>query len=93
MTGILPVIGQSRNRNYLYPSSPFTESEKKYADFTYLDNNQNLTKLLMEFGFLRDAQTWLSNPPTYHLEVKSTSESCNEPFYMSNNQLKKVSCL
>jgi hypothetical protein len=77
----------------VYPNSPFTGSEKEHADFTYPDTNGGLTKLLTEFGFLRDIQIWSSNPPTYHLEVKSTSESCNEPFYMSNNQVDKVSCL
>ncbi|KAF8854837.1 hypothetical protein BDZ45DRAFT_693078 [Acephala macrosclerotiorum] len=79
----------SRNRNHVYPNSPFRGSEKKYADFTYPDTNGDLTKLLTKF-FLRDVQTWSSNPPTYHLEVKSTSESCNEPFYMSNNQVDKA---
>ncbi|KAH6668745.1 hypothetical protein B0J14DRAFT_518033 [Halenospora varia] len=80
----------SRNRNYLYPQSRFTDSEKKYADFTYLDTNEDLTKLLVKFGFLRNVQGWSSSPPTYHLEVKSTSESYNEPFYMSNNQVDKA---
>jgi hypothetical protein len=28
--------------------------------------------------------------PTYHLEIKSTIEKCDEPFYISNNQVKKV---
>ncbi|KAL5344927.1 hypothetical protein ACLOAV_009880 [Pseudogymnoascus australis] len=80
----------SRNRNYLHPNSPFTDSEKDYADFTYSDTDGSLTELLVKFGFLHDVETWLSNPPRYHLEVKSTSESCSEPFYMSNNQVGKV---
>ncbi|KAG4432653.1 hypothetical protein IFR05_011856 [Cadophora sp. M221] len=79
----------SRNRNHEYPQSPFADSEKDYADFTYPDNDGELTKLLSNFLSL-DVRKWSSNPPTYHLEVKSTSEGCNEPFYMSNNQMQKA---
>ncbi|PVH86308.1 hypothetical protein DL98DRAFT_650337 [Cadophora sp. DSE1049] len=79
----------SRNRNNEYPQSPFVDSEKDYADFTYPDNDGELTKLLGNF-LSHDVRKWSSNPPTYHLEVKSTSEGCNEPFYMSNNQMQKA---
>ena len=50
-----------------------------------------MTKLLSEMDF-KIADNWArsSKPPTYHLEVKSTTEKCEEPFYMSNNQVDKV---
>lgn len=64
--------------------------EGDYADFTYLDTNEDLTKLLVKFGFIRDVEGWSSSPPTYHLEVKSTSNSYDEPLHMSNNQVKMV---
>lgn len=82
----------SRNRNHIYPNSPFTGKEKEYSDFTYPDSNGELTKLLTKF-FPHDIGIWSRNLPTYHLEVKSTSESCKEPFYMSTNQFDKVLCL
>jgi hypothetical protein len=70
---------------------PFTERERDYADFTYIDSEWTLTKLLSETEF-KITDTWprSSKPPTYHLEVKSTTEKCEEPFYMSNNQVEKV---
>jgi hypothetical protein len=70
---------------------PFTEQERDYADFTYTDSEWALTKLLPEMGFkMADAWSRSATAPTYHLEVKSTTERCEEPFYMSNNQVEKV---
>ena len=64
--------------------------EGDFADFTYHDSNGKLTELLTTLGFIRDTENWSQRPPIYHLEVKSTSEPCNEPFFMSNNQMEKV---
>lgn len=70
---------------------PFTELEKDYADFTYVDSGWALTTLLSQMGFkMTDAWPQSEKAPTYHLEVKSTTEKCDEPFYMSNNQVEKV---
>jgi hypothetical protein len=80
----------SRNRNSLFPNDPFDGREKDFADFTYPDSNGKLTSLLAEHGFIRTPGFWSNNPPTYHLEVKSTTEACAEPFFMSNNQVDKV---
>lgn len=66
--------------------------ERDFADFTYFDSKGALTRLLLDSG-LKIAQGWLVNfdkPPTYHLEIKATTEKCSEPFYMSNNQVEKV---
>jgi hypothetical protein len=81
----------SRSRNQMYPNSPFVEREKDFADFTYPDTSRKLTELLMAHGSLQNASHWLSSPITYHLEVKSTPELFSEPFYISNNQVNKVS--
>lgn len=65
--------------------------EGDFADFTYQDTSGKLTELLATNGFIHDVENWSESPPKYHLEVKSTPEPCNEPFYMSNNQVEKVS--
>ena len=80
----------SRNRNQIYPNNPFVGQEGDFADFTYQDTGGKLTELLTTLGFIHNAETWSQRPPIYHLEVKSTTEPCNEPFYMSNNQVEKV---
>lgn len=81
----------SRNRNNA-GRSRFTGSEKDYADFTYIDSEGDLTRLLLGNG-LSIARDWLESleqAPKYHLEVKATSGRCDETFYMSNNQVKMV---
>jgi hypothetical protein len=65
--------------------------EGAFADFTYQDTNGKLTEILTTHGFICDVETWLESPPIYHLEVKSTSGPCKEPFHMSNNQVTMVS--
>jgi hypothetical protein len=65
--------------------------EGDFADFTYQDINGQLTEILTTHGFICDVETWLESPPIYHLEVKSTSGPCKEPFHMSNNQVTMVS--
>lgn len=74
----------------MYPEALFRASERDYADFTYRDVHGGLSRLLLRYGFIQDVRHWLTNPPTYHLEVKSTTATCNEPFFMSNNQVEKV---
>ena len=81
----------SNNRNQAFPDKPaFTGKEKEHADFTYKDDQGILTRLLMDKG-LNNGDELLKNPPTYHLEVKSTKGPCDEPFFMSDNQLKMAS--
>ncbi len=67
----------------------FTGREGDYSDFTYHDTDGSLTRYFAQEGF-QEAQEWLSSPPTYHIEVKSTTEDCNEPFFVSNNQMQMV---
>lgn len=81
----------TKNRNELgHP--PFTWLERDFADFTYMDTERALTRLLIAGGYSR-AEEWLCNseqPIKYHLKVKSTYEACEEPFFNSNNQVDMV---
>jgi hypothetical protein len=68
---------------------PFTEGEKMFADFTYLDSSGYMKDILSAAGTkLREG--W-SRSTTYHLEIKTTLEGCKEPFFVSQNQLNMVS--
>ncbi|KFY15288.1 hypothetical protein V492_02105 [Pseudogymnoascus sp. VKM F-4246] len=55
------------------------------ADITYDDGEGELTKLLIEKGYL-NADIWEDECPRYYLEVKATPRDCNEQFYMSGSQ-------
>jgi hypothetical protein len=55
----------------------FTGMEGDFSDFILNDPNGGFTHLLINQGPAYAA------PPTYHLEVKPTSESCEKPFSMS----------
>ncbi len=68
--------------------SEYTKHE--ISDITYNDVNGAMTKWLVSKGYER-AERWLSAPPIYHLEVKTTTGECEDRFFMSNNQVKLVS--
>lgn len=57
-----------------------------YTDFTFNDASHNLTKWLVEQQ-VEGAKQWLLKRPTYHIEVKSTADTANQPFHMSNSQM------
>lgn len=69
--------------------SQFLGSEGNFTDFTYKDPDGRLTKLFLDQGFTQ-AKDWLASRPTYHIEVKSTKNESEEPFFMSYNQLEMV---
>lgn len=69
--------------------SRFTGIEKDYSDLTFHDAEGRLTQFFIDRGF-SEARDWLRSPPKYHLEVKSTTETCDERFFMSNNQVEMV---
>lgn len=60
------------------------------ADIIYTDSEGDLTKLLIDKGYLEN-ETWENVRPTYYLEVKTTTRNYDEPFYMSDNQRQRVS--
>lgn len=69
-----------------YP--PFTQNEGGFTDFTYVDHSWQMKTFLEGSAFGVDT-AW-SNTTTYHLEVKTTTGGCGEPFFVSQNQLDMV---
>lgn len=62
---------------------------RETADITYHDNDGILTNLLVDKGYL-DASPWLGRRPRYFLEVKATTGDCDNAFFMSKYQYKRV---
>ena len=60
------------------------------GDFTYDDHDGSLTKTWYE-GDPEALEAWAGRSPTYHIEVKSTAGTAQEPFQMSRHQLDIVS--
>lgn len=67
----------------------FAELERDFADFTYLDRFGHMKEVLREAGVYVNAE-WSHNT-TFHFEVKATLGPCSETFFVSQNQLDKVS--
>lgn len=65
---------------------------RETADITYDDCEGELTKLLIEKGYL-NGDIWEDERPTYYLEVKATPKDCSEQFYMSGSQFNHVSLI
>ncbi|KAK6842238.1 hypothetical protein PG987_003098 [Apiospora arundinis] len=63
----------------------FTGQERDFADFTYLDSSGQMREMLRDAEM--DLHLGWSNDTTYHLEVKSTSGSGDEAFFVSQNQV------
>ncbi len=68
----------------------FTQREKEFSDFTYHDASESMKEILRQLDAETEAM-WSGNT-TYHLEVKTTSGTCNEPCFVSQNQVDMV-CL
>lgn len=62
------------------------------GDFTYCDHDGSLTRIWYE-GDPEALEAWAGKWPTYHMEVKSTAGTAQEPFQMSRHQLDIVSLL
>lgn len=67
----------------------FTQNEGDFADFTYTDHNGHMNAFLLRAGV--DVGDMWSTSTTYHLEVKTTVNGCDEAFYISQNQVNMVS--
>lgn len=66
-------------------------TKREVSDITYDDGyDGSMTEWFVSKGCER-ARSWLAAPPTYHVEVKTTTVDCEERFYVSNNQVKLVS--
>ena len=86
---MLPGFGPENWTSEIRDTFGFQSFEgKSFADFRYEDNTGTLTGIL--FGEQKKS-AWESAWPTYHLEVKTTSETEQEEFYMSKLQCMHVS--
>ncbi|KAI7633719.1 hypothetical protein KC343_g2768, partial [Hortaea werneckii] len=72
-----------------YHLPPFTEFEGNFADFTISDSGicKRMTGWLIAAGS-EGMERWTGQDLTYHFEVKATVGRAEEPFSMSNAQLK-----
>lgn len=68
----------------------FTGLESSYSDFTLHDTAKEFSDLLRDREDLC-SDRWADSNTTFHIEVKSTTGACGEPFYMSYNQQNLVS--
>ncbi|KAG6355673.1 hypothetical protein INS49_003636 [Diaporthe citri] len=84
---------QSNMRRYVtvHPDyanmSPWTGRET--SDITYMDTQGVLTDLLIRNHYL-DGDRWTGRTPKYFIEVKTTTSTCDAPFYMSNAQYQRI---
>ncbi|MCJ1475543.1 hypothetical protein MMC13_004206 [Lambiella insularis] len=69
-----------------------TYNAPEKADFTFKDIQGQLTTFIINQGH-KEAEPWLAQPPTYYLEVKSTTEGRDTPFSMSNYQTELAQTL
>lgn len=63
---------------------------RETADITYHDRDGVLTGIFIDKGYLNSG-IWNGRRPKYFIEVKSTTGSCERPFFMSKNQYQTVS--
>jgi hypothetical protein len=66
---------------------------KEHADFTYADTDHHLSHWLSDWlaeQGLSGTFDWLVKRPKYHIEVKSTTGSYEEPFQMSSLQMAEA---
>lgn len=66
---------------------PWTGRET--SDITYTDTGGVLTDVLIRNHYLK-RRRWAGKTPKYFIEVKTTTSSCDAPFYMSNAQYQRV---
>lgn len=84
---------RSRIRHYASIHPDYAElpnwDEKETSDIVYDDSSGVFTTFLIEKGYLNMA-SWQGKTPTYYIEVKSTTEQCKTPLFMSNGQFKRM---
>jgi hypothetical protein len=64
--------------------------EQETSDIVYDDYLGVFTTFLIDKGYLSEA-SWQGKTPKYYIEVKSTTEQCKTPLFMSRGQFKRVS--
>lgn len=64
-------------------------SGRETSDIVYSDEQGVLTAWLIERGYLNQTR-WIGKKPHYYIEVKTTTDQCATPFFVSSNQLERV---
>jgi hypothetical protein len=59
------------------------------ADIVYSDTLSEFTAWLIDRGYFEN-DVWSGATPTYYIEVKTTTGNCDEAFYMSDSQYRRV---
>ena len=67
------------------PADPTT----LYSDFTVSDEYGKLARWMVE-NDIQVADDWLGASLRYHIEVKSTAKTVDDPFFMSHLQMRKA---
>lgn len=87
---------QSTIREYVTVHTEYADMEpwrgQETSDIVYVDYGAVLTDLLIGKGYLA-REIWAEKTPKYFIEVKTTTMSCDTPFYMSKAQYQRVSLL
>lgn len=65
---------------------------KETSDIVYNDVKGVFTTFLIDKGYLSKAG-WQGRTPKYYIEVKTTTEQCKKPFFVSKGQFKRVSTM
>lgn len=63
---------------------------RETSDIVYEDTRSKLTAVLIDKGYLIRS-IWQGKTPKYYIEVKTTTEQWDEPFYVSASQYERVS--
>lgn len=94
------LLGFNRD-NWQSTIRKYAQAHPEYADLTpwggtetsdivYDDVSGVFTTLLIEKGYL-SGTNWEGKTPKYYIEVKSTTDQCSTPFFISDSQLDRVS--
>ncbi|KAI1262212.1 hypothetical protein F5Y18DRAFT_398949 [Xylariaceae sp. FL1019] len=85
---------QSTIRRYVTLHAEYADMEpwqgRETSDITYSDVQGVLTEELINKGYLA-RNLWEGKRPSYYIEVKATTSSCETPFYVSKAQYQRVS--
>ncbi|KJK63796.1 hypothetical protein P875_00064712 [Aspergillus parasiticus SU-1] len=84
---------QSTIRKYVRLHEDYTDLEpwggRETADLVYTDSEGTLTSFLVAKDYL-SSDRWAGKCPRFYLEVKSTTSTCETPFYMSKYQYERM---
>ncbi|KAI1327062.1 hypothetical protein F5Y16DRAFT_421235 [Xylariaceae sp. FL0255] len=84
---------KSNIRKYVTVHPEYTDMEdwrgRETSDITYWDVQGALTKELIEKRYLAQ-NIWEGKRPNYFIEVKTTTGSCDTPFYMRKAQYQRM---